>query len=348
MRIKQLLATTMLSLFVHFAAAGEFGDHCTTGLANDQIIQTNCSIHEVFAGKTYCFGSNEARSTFLQAPEATIAKAAAFYTKHVEVERPKISQEEAIRQIRSAHCDLSNMDAGYLELDGMDLRHCKMVNTSFFGAYLRGANLSGANLERAYLNLARLEKADFSNANLKDAIIFQAIFDKTSFRGANLTHARVIGTLGNVDMSHATVVNGQFGLDIGNQPMGQMKFDSVGGNFEQANFEGADLNIASLRFGNLRGANLRNTNLYRADLIGADLTDADLSGARMDSAEVDNAIFKGVKGLASVKGFDLVKGRCTDCKVAAPSAIADAKPVILPPGARDGKFVCITHRSKAE
>ena len=39
------------------------------------------------------------------------------------------------------------------------------------------------------------------------------------------------------------------GLDVGNQPMGQMKFDSSGGNFVKANFEGADLNIASFIFG---------------------------------------------------------------------------------------------------
>ena len=54
-----------------------------------------------------------------------------------------------------------------------------------------------------------------------------------------------------------------FGLDVGNQPMGQMKFDSVGGKFYKANFEGADLNIASFLFGDLREANLKNTKKYR-------------------------------------------------------------------------------------
>ena len=349
MRIKQLITATALSMLAVPSFAGEFGDHCTTGLSMGKMVRTDCSIHENFEGKTYCFGSAEARTLFLKAPADTIGKATAFYARNAEPERQKISQSEAMQQIRSANCDLSHRDAGYLELDGQDLRHCKMVNTSFFGAYLRGANLSGANLRKAYLNLARLEKADLSGADLTDAIIFQAIFDKTSFKGANLTNARVIGTLGNVDMRGANIRNGRFGLDIGNQPMGQMKFDSVGGNFANADFEGADLNIASFRFANLAGANLRNTNLYRADLGQADLTGADLTGARLESADVDGAIFKDAKGLATVKGFDLVKGKCVECKAATPATeLAEARPAIMPPGARDGKFVCITHRPKAE
>ncbi|HCC72602.1 MAG TPA: LacI family transcriptional regulator, partial [Methylophilaceae bacterium] len=159
----------------------------------------------------------------------------------------------------------------------------------------------------------RLEKANLSGANLTEATIFQAIFGETVFKGANLTRARVIGTLGGVDMSGATIKYGQFGLDVGNQPMGQMKFDSVGGKFYKANFEGADLNIASFLFGDLREANLKNTNMYRADLSQADLTGADLTNADLTDANVDGAIFTNVKGLSTVKGFSSVKGKCRDC-----------------------------------
>jgi uncharacterized protein YjbI with pentapeptide repeats len=123
----------------------------------------------------------------------------------------------------------------------------------------------------------------------------------------------MIGTLGNVDMHDATIVNGRFGLDVGNQPMGQMKFDSVGGNFANANFEGADLNIANFSFANLTKANLRNTNLYRADLSQADLSGADLTGANLTDVVVDGAIFKDAKGLETVKGWETVKGKCRDC-----------------------------------
>jgi uncharacterized protein YjbI with pentapeptide repeats/YHS domain-containing protein len=308
------LVCGMLLVMSGMAGAAEMGDNCTVGLSMGQMVQTDCSVKTEYKGKTYCFSSEEAKKTFMADPDAVIKKAKAFYDKNAETEREKISQADALKQIKSKTCDLSNKDAGYLEFDGMDLRHCKMVNTSFFGAYLRGANLSGANMQRAYLNLARLENTNLSGANLTDAIIFQAIFDKTNFAGANLTNARVIGTLGAVDMTGVNAKNGRFGLDIGNQPMGQMKFDSVGGKFAKANFEGADLNIAGFRFADLTGANLKNANLNRADLISADLTGADLTGANLTDADVDGAIFKGAKGLSTVKGMASVKGKCVDCK----------------------------------
>lgn len=312
--IKLIISIGLLSL-TQISWSGEMGNNCTTGLSKGVLMQTSCKVSEIYNGKTYCFSGQAAKDSFLANPEATIAKAEAFYAKNKEVERVKITQEEALAQINSKTCDLSNKDAGYLIFNGMDLRHCNMQNISFFGAELKGANLSGANLQGAYLNLARLENADFTGANLTDAIIFQAIFSKTNFSKANLTNARMIGTLGNVDMSGANVEKGRFGLDMGNQPMGQMKFDSVGGNFAGANFEGADLNIAAFAFGDLRGANLRNTNLYRGDLSKADLTGADLTGADLTDADVDGAIFTNTKGLASVKGWNSVKGKCVDCKI---------------------------------
>ncbi|MEO8419312.1 MAG: pentapeptide repeat-containing protein [Methylophilaceae bacterium] len=321
MKPLHFIVASALSLCAGLAVAGQFDDNCTTSLSGERLIKTDCSIKTVYEGKTYCFGSDASKEVFMANPQATIMKAEAFYAKNAEPTRQKISQEAALKQINSKNCDLSNKDLGYLEFNKMDLRHCKMVNTSFFGAYLMGADLSGANMQGAYLNLARLENADLSGANLTDAIIFQAIFSKTNFKGANLTNARVIGTLGNVDMSGATIKKGRFGLDVGNQPMGQMKFDSVGGNFANANFEGADLNIASFRFADLTGANLRNTNLYRVDLSKADLTGADLTGAVMTDADVDGAIMKDVKGLDTVKGFDTVKGKCVDCVVKTPTSV---------------------------
>ncbi|WP_052177814.1 pentapeptide repeat-containing protein [Methylotenera sp. G11] len=314
-RVQAALAAVMF-LLLQSAYAGEFDDHCAAGLAGGMLIKTKCEINTVLAGKTYCFASEESRQAFLGHPDEMMKQAAEFYAKNPEPVREKISQADALMQIRSQACDLSNKDAGYLEFDGMDLRHCNMVNTSFFGAYLRGANLSGANLERAYLNLARLENADLSHANLKDAIIFQAIFDKTNFKGANLSNARVIGTLGNVDMSEANIVKGRFGLDIGNQPMGAMRFDAVGGNFSNTNFEGADINRNNVRFGNFRNANLRNTNLFRADFSKADLTGADITGADLNEAVLDGTIMTGVKGIEAIKGYDRSKGECVDCKVA--------------------------------
>ena len=320
LRMGNLIAASVLSLFAGLALAGEFGDNCTTSLGSEQLMKTDCSIKTEHEGKTYCFGSEDSKAAFMANPQVTIMKASTFYAKNVEPTRQKISQEEALKQVNSKNCDLSNKDLGYLEFNKMDLRHCKMVNTSLFGAYLMGANLSGANMQGAYLNLARLENANFSGANLTDATIFQAIFSKTNFKGANLTNARMIGTLGDVDMSEANVKKGRFGLDIGNQPMGQMKFDSVGGKFTNTNFEGADLNIANFSFADMKGANLRNTNLHRADLSQADLTGADLTGADLSEAVLDGTIMTNVKGLDTVKGFDTIKGKCVDCKIMKPKS----------------------------
>jgi uncharacterized protein YjbI with pentapeptide repeats len=302
-------------IFSSYAFAGEFGDHCTNSLSKGTFHKTNCEINEIFGGKTYCFSNEGSRDSFLFEPQIMIDKAAAFYAKNAEPERVKLTQEQAMSQVNSKNCDLSNKDVGYLNFNGMDLRHCNMVNTSFFGAYLIGANLSNADMQRSYLNLARLENANLSGANLTDATIFQAIFDKTNFQGANLTNARMIGTLGNVDMSDATVKRGRFGLDIGNQPMGAMRFDAIGGKFANTNFEGADINRSNLKFADLRNANLRNTDLFRADLSKADLTGADITGAKMGEAILDDTIMTNVKGLEAIKGYDIAKGKCIDCMV---------------------------------
>ena len=293
--------------------AGEFGNYCLLSLSEGHFLKTDCSVNANHQGKVYCFGSEVSKEIFLKTPDEFIKKAAVFYEKNKEVDRKKISQEDLLKEIKSPDCDFSNKDLGYLDMNGLDLSHCKMLNTSLFGANLIGANLANSNMQRAYLNLSRLEKANFSGANLSEAIMFQAIFGDTNFKGANLTRARVIGTLGAVNMAGATIKYGQFGLDVGNQPMGQMKFDSAGGKFYKANFEGADLNIASFLFADLREANLKNTNMYRAELGQADLTGADLTNADLTDANVDGAIFTNVKGLSTIKGFATVKGKCRDC-----------------------------------
>jgi hypothetical protein len=61
-----------------YAATGHFNNMCTMGLANHQKIQTDCSVNAVINGKTYCFGSNEAKGLFMQSPDANMAKARKF------------------------------------------------------------------------------------------------------------------------------------------------------------------------------------------------------------------------------------------------------------------------------
>ena len=65
------------------AIAGEFGNMCSMALAMGKDVQTDCSIHGKLEGKTYCFGSKEAMSQFMQNPKDNLAKAQTYYSsKH--------------------------------------------------------------------------------------------------------------------------------------------------------------------------------------------------------------------------------------------------------------------------
>ena len=63
------------------ALTGEYGNMCTMGLALGKDIQTDCSINAQLEGKTYCFGSKEARTEFMKNPKANLAKAQEYYSK---------------------------------------------------------------------------------------------------------------------------------------------------------------------------------------------------------------------------------------------------------------------------
>ena len=57
------------------AVAGEFGNYCAMGLVNGEKKLTDCSISQKIDKKTYCFGNNVAKESFMKDPEANIAKA---------------------------------------------------------------------------------------------------------------------------------------------------------------------------------------------------------------------------------------------------------------------------------
>jgi YHS domain-containing protein len=64
------------------AATGEFDDMCTMGLAMGKEVKTDCSISAAHEGKTYCFGSEDAKAEFMKDPSANLAKAKEYYTEH--------------------------------------------------------------------------------------------------------------------------------------------------------------------------------------------------------------------------------------------------------------------------
>ena len=67
------LATTAVA-----AAKGQFDNMCAEGLALHKQIHTDCSVNAELKGKTYCFGSEQARTDFMKDPSANLAKAESF------------------------------------------------------------------------------------------------------------------------------------------------------------------------------------------------------------------------------------------------------------------------------
>jgi len=62
------------------AIVGEFDNECVMGLALGKDIQTDCSVNAVFKGKTYCFGTETAKSIYLKKPEEFLTKAQVYYS----------------------------------------------------------------------------------------------------------------------------------------------------------------------------------------------------------------------------------------------------------------------------
>jgi len=63
------------------AATGEYDNMCTMGLAMGKEVKTDCTINGQIDGKTYCFGSEEAKTTFMKDPKGNLAKAEAYRMK---------------------------------------------------------------------------------------------------------------------------------------------------------------------------------------------------------------------------------------------------------------------------
>ena len=64
-----------------WAVKGEFGNMCAASLAGGKETPTDCSINGQYLGKTYCFGSDEAKVQFMKSPDENLAKATAYFSK---------------------------------------------------------------------------------------------------------------------------------------------------------------------------------------------------------------------------------------------------------------------------
>jgi YHS domain-containing protein len=72
-----LLSAASLS----FAAKGEFGDLCATGLAMGKEVPTDCSINMQVDGKTYCFSGDKPKQMFMDDQANMLKKAQETYQK---------------------------------------------------------------------------------------------------------------------------------------------------------------------------------------------------------------------------------------------------------------------------
>jgi uncharacterized protein YjbI with pentapeptide repeats len=210
--------------------------------------------------------------------------------------------------------NLSGKSLEQLDLSGIDFKHAKLREVSFYGAKLVDADLSRTDLSGATLNLAwimraKFDGADLSGARLQGLVVSSGLeFSPTeapSFKAANFSGARIIARFSRLDLSGANFSSARLGADMTNQSMGLMRTELSGAKLAGANFAGADLARALLSFADLRGANLAGANLTGADFSGADLTGANLTKATATDADFGNAKLEGVIGLDTVIGLDL-------------------------------------------
>ena len=79
--VTSALAGAALLAMSTAALAGEYDNMCAMGLAMGKEISTDCSISGEIGGKTYCFGSEQAKTDFMKDPEGNLAKAQSNYSK---------------------------------------------------------------------------------------------------------------------------------------------------------------------------------------------------------------------------------------------------------------------------
>lgn len=213
---------------------------------------------------------------------------------------------------------LAGQNLSGLDLSNTDFRQADLSGANLFGSKLVGANLAGTNLSGANLDGAWLMRANFAGANLANASLFGPVVYPTlevspteapNFAKANLSGARVIARLNRVDMRGSNLAGARMGVDMRNQPMGQMRMDLSGADLSGADLSGADLNRAAITFAKLRGADLRKARLFRADLSGSDLTGSDLTGADLTEADLQGTIMREVRGLDHAIGFETALNR---------------------------------------
>jgi hypothetical protein len=79
---KTLISTALMVVSATaFAAKGEYGDMCVTGLSMGKEVPTDCSVNMVMDGKTLCFSGEKAKEMFMKDQNAMLMKADENFAK---------------------------------------------------------------------------------------------------------------------------------------------------------------------------------------------------------------------------------------------------------------------------
>lgn len=172
-----------------------------------------------------------------------------------------------MRQADFTGCKMTRMDlskANFSEsrLYACDLSDSNLARCNFSRADLRGARIQSANLEQANFDKADLRVGGFSKDGMYDT------GESVSFRGANLSGARLVGSLANAaDFSDAIMT----GINM------------AGADLRNAEMQGADLSGAQMAGTKLKGARMKATILTGVNMAEISTMDVDLSEAITDA-----------------------------------------------------------------
>jgi hypothetical protein len=105
-----------------FAAEPEFGGYCAMGLANHQLIKTNCTVSWTGRdGKLYCFSSDGAKAKFLEATDENIQRATDSYAtaeaEDTAKEMEKFTSDDAQAFVDKLVRDRSAKNGGIFVVD---------------------------------------------------------------------------------------------------------------------------------------------------------------------------------------------------------------------------------------
>lgn len=162
---------------------------------------------------------------------------------------------------RMTKMDLSKANFSEARLYACDLSDSNLSRCNFARADLRGAQIQSANLEQANFDKADLRVGGFSKNGMYDT------GESVSFRGANLSGARLVGSLANsVDFSDAIMT----GINM------------AGADLRNAEMQGADLSGAQMAGAKLKGARMKATILTGVNMTEISSMDVDLTEAITD------------------------------------------------------------------